>query len=157
MCVLSSRTAGSVIGTGVSALLSDWRRTATAVGGLSLLALGVYSARGATSVAARFIEARIGKPPLVRETSRLSLLDAARHPLRTASAAIGRLRAPSDALAGVVLAPSLEQRLRDVAIAAKNTRRNRGLYTNLLMYGPPGTGKTLFSKVTLAPAPLASP
>ncbi|CAF4753242.1 unnamed protein product [Pieris macdunnoughi] len=142
----SIQTAGSVIGTGVSALLTDWQRTATAVGGLSLLALGVYSARGATSVAARFIESRIGKPTLVRETSRLSLLDAARHPIRTAAAAVAKFRAPADALAGVVLAPSLERRLRDVAIAAKNTRRNRGLYTNLLMYGPPGTGKTLFSK-----------
>lgn len=58
---LFNRTAGSVIGTGLNALVTDWDKTLAAVGGLSLLALGVYSAKGATSVTARFIEARIGK------------------------------------------------------------------------------------------------
>jgi len=42
---------------------------------------------------------------------------------------------------------SLEARVRDVAIATRNTRQNKGLYRNILMYGPPGTGKTLFAKV----------
>jgi ATPase family AAA domain-containing protein 3A/B len=45
-----------------------------------------------------------------------------------------------------VLEPKLEERLRDVAIATRNTRQNRGLYRNILMHGPPGTGKTLFAK-----------
>lgn len=45
--------------------------------------------------------------------------------------------------------PSLEERVRDVAIATRNTRQNHGLYRNILMYGPPGTGKTLFAKVPL--------
>lgn len=49
------------MGTGLNALVTDWDKTLAAAGGLSLLALGVYSAKGATSVAARFIEARIGK------------------------------------------------------------------------------------------------
>lgn len=35
----------------------------------------------------------------------------------------------------------------DVAIATLNTKKNRGMYRNILMYGPPGTGKTLFAKV----------
>lgn len=42
--------------------------------------------------------------------------------------------------------PSLEERLRDIAIATRNTKRNRGFYRNILFYGPPGTGKTLFAK-----------
>lgn len=54
------RTAGSVLGTGLNALVTDWDKTLAAAGGLSLLALGVYTAKGATSVTARFIEARIG-------------------------------------------------------------------------------------------------
>ncbi len=37
------------------------------VAGLTLLAVGVYSARNATAVAGRYIEARLGKPSLVRE------------------------------------------------------------------------------------------
>lgn len=45
------------------------------------------------------------------------------------------------------LQPKLEERVRDIAIATRNTRNNRSLYRNILMYGPPGTGKTLFAKV----------
>ena len=47
-----------------------------------MIAIGVYAARTGTGVAGRFIEARLGKPSLVRETSRLSLLQSFRHPLQ---------------------------------------------------------------------------
>ncbi|XP_055377377.1 ATPase family AAA domain-containing protein 3A homolog [Condylostylus longicornis] len=137
------KTAGSVLGAGAEAMLTDWDKVLKAVGGLSLLALGIYSAKGATGVTARYVEARIGKPTLVGETSRFALLDAIKHPFQY----LKKLRSkPSDALQGVILNPKLEERLRDIAIATKNTRINRGLYRNILMYGPPGTGKTMFSK-----------
>ncbi|KAK9500133.1 hypothetical protein O3M35_001451 [Rhynocoris fuscipes] len=139
----SIKTAGSVIGSGVNSLLTDWDKTLTAVGGLSLLALGVYSARNVTALGARFIEARLGKPALVRETSRFSVLESLKHPVKT----VKKLQSkPADALAGVVLEPKLEERLRDVAIATKNTKQNKGMFRNILMYGPPGTGKTMFAK-----------
>ncbi|XP_078110577.1 uncharacterized protein LOC144520608 [Sander vitreus] len=139
----SIKTAGAVFGEGFRAFVSDWDKLTATVAGLTLLAAGVYTARNTTAVAGRYIEARLGKPSLVRETSRITVAEAIKHPIKTAK----RLRSrPQDALEGVVLSPTLEERVRDVAIATRNTRQNRGLYRNILMYGPPGTGKTLFAK-----------
>ncbi|XP_075966997.1 ATPase family AAA domain containing 3 [Anarhichas minor] len=139
----SIKTAGAVFGEGFRAFVSDWDKVTATVAGLTLLAVGVYSARNATAVAGRYIEARLGKPSLVRETSRFTVAEAIKHPIKTTK----RLKSkPQDALEGVVLSPSLEERVRDIAIATRNTRQNNGLYRNILMYGPPGTGKTLFAK-----------
>lgn len=139
----SIKTAGSVLGTGLNAFLQDWDKVAAAAAGISLLALGVYTAKGTTGVVARYIESRIGKPSLVRETSRINVVDTIRHPIKT----LKRIKSkPEDALSGVVLEPQLEERLRDIAIATKNTKQNKGMFRNILMHGAPGTGKTLFAK-----------
>eukprot|EP00093_Oithona_nana_P004649 04649.XXX_125213_127955_1 [CDS] Oithona nana genome sequencing. len=137
------RTAGSVLGAGAEAFFKDWDKITAAAGGISLLALGVYSAKRGTGVMASYVSARLGKPSLVRDTSRFSIFETFKHPMKT----IQKLRnTPQDALSGVVLEPTLEARLRDVAIATKNTKQNNGMYRNLLFYGPPGTGKTMFAK-----------
>ncbi|XP_063488138.1 ATPase family AAA domain-containing protein 3C isoform X1 [Symphalangus syndactylus] len=135
-------------GGGCSSLLELGEENAVAslghtVAGLTLLAVGVYSAKKATLVAGRFIEARLGKPSLVRETSRITVLEALRHPIQVSRRLLSR---PQDALEGVVLSPSLEARVRNIAITTRNIKKNRGLYRNVLTYGPPGTGKTLIAK-----------
>jgi ATPase family AAA domain-containing protein 3A/B len=143
---LISRTIGSVVGAGLQSFVSDWDQMAKAAGAISLLALGVYAAKNTTYLAARRMEAVLGKPSLVRETSRFSPLELISHPIQI----IKRLfKKPEEALAGVVLHPKLEERLRDIAIATKNTRFNKGAHRNVMFYGPPGTGKTLFAKVRI--------
>ncbi|XP_066915630.1 ATPase family AAA domain-containing protein 3-like [Clytia hemisphaerica] len=139
----SLKTAGSILGTGITNFLSDWDKISSTVAGLSLLAVGVYAAKMGTGVTARFVEARLGKPSLVRDTSRLTLFTTLRHPIKAAKRLLVK---PEDALKGIILEPKLNLRLHEVALSTANTRANNGMYRNLLLYGPPGTGKTMFAK-----------
>lgn len=138
-------TAGDVFGKGFKEFISDWEKVSSTAIGISLIAAGIYTAKHGIGIAGRFLEARVGKPSLVRNTSRLNIIDGAQHPFKTAKRLL-LSRKPADALRGVILEPALEERLRDIAISTKNTKRNNGLYRNILFYGPPGTGKTLFAK-----------
>jgi len=45
-------------------------------------AAGIYVAKNSVGVAARFIEARLGKPSLVRETSRFTAVGFLRNPIK---------------------------------------------------------------------------
>uniref|UniRef100_A0AAA9S3D5 ATPase family, AAA domain containing 3A n=1 Tax=Bos taurus TaxID=9913 RepID=A0AAA9S3D5_BOVIN len=98
----SIRTAGTLFGEGFRAFVTDWDKVTATVAGLTLLAVGIYSAKNATSVAGRYIEARLGKPSLVRETSRITVLEALRHPIQVSRRLLSK---PQDALEGVVLSP----------------------------------------------------
>ncbi|XP_068212844.1 ATPase family AAA domain-containing protein 3-A [Palaemon carinicauda] len=139
----SIKTAGSAIGTGIDTFLSEPTKIQAAVAGLVALTAGYYTAKGSLGIVFRYLEARLAKPSLVRETSRVSLFDAVRHPVES----IKKIKMKSeDVLEGVVLNPSVEERVRDIAIATKNTKYNKGMYRNILLHGPPGTGKTLFAK-----------
>lgn len=137
------KTASSTLGAGFQAFISDWDKVSATALGISMMALGVYAAKRGTGVAARYVEARLGKPRLVTDTSRISLLETLKHPIYMVKRLTSK---PHDALLGVVVKPQLEERLREIAIATKNTKRNRGMHCNILLHGPPGTGKTLFAK-----------
>ena len=54
------RTAGSILGSGANAFLKDWDKVTAAAAGISLLALGVYTAKRGTGVLASFVSARLG-------------------------------------------------------------------------------------------------
>ncbi|MCL4127524.1 UNVERIFIED_CONTAM: hypothetical protein GTU68_047170 [Idotea baltica] len=141
--ISSIKTASSAIGTGLNAFLSDPNKIAASVGGLVALTAGYFTAKGSLGVFFRFLEARLAKPSLVRDTSRVTPIDLLKHPIQSAKKF---QKKPEDVLSEVVLSPQLEERVRDIAIGTKNTKFNKGMYRNILLYGPPGTGKTLFAK-----------
>lgn len=137
------KTSGAVLGAGLEEFLNDPKKIVSVVGGLTVLAVGLYGAKRGTAVVARQVEARWGKPSLIRDTSRITASDIVRHPVKTFQTLF---RGSDDPLKGIILSPELESRLRDIAITTRNTKRNHGFFRNVLFHGPPGTGKTLFAK-----------
>eukprot|EP00978_Attheya_sp_CCMP212_P024570 scaffold77459_cov52-Attheya_sp.AAC.2 len=137
---------GKMIGQGLSSYLDDTeklRNTALAITGM---AAGIYTARTGIGIAGRFVEARLGKPSLVRETSRLTVGQLAKTPIASTKRVLGVGVQEQDALKGIVLENSLDNQLRKIAVSTANTKKNRAPFRHLLLHGPPGTGKTMFAK-----------
>lgn len=139
------QVAGSTLGTGLMAFFSDKEKLTSAVVSFTALALGIYTAKVTTGVAGRYVEARLGKPSLVRETSRRSTAQSIINPVPSIKRLLN-LEKIGDPLDGVVLEHKLDQRLRQVAVSTSNTKKNGAPFRHLLLHGPPGTGKTLFAK-----------
>ena len=59
------------------------------------------------------------------------------------------LEALGQGFAGVVLPPSVEAAIRDLAVSSRNAKRNRAPLRHVLFYGPPGTGKTLVAQASV--------
>ena len=124
-------------------MLTDSSKLVAVVGTFTLLALGIYTAKNVTLFTKNILESTIGKPKLVRDTSRISIL----HPFRFLSQTAHRLLTrPQLVMDGIFFNPILGTRLLNIALATYYTRTNNGNYRNLYLYGPPGTGKTLYAK-----------
>jgi len=144
--MLSIQEAGSTVGAGLQDFLSNSERRSAAVLTISAIALGVYSAKVSTGIAGRLVESRLGKPSLVRETSRDTGLSMLTGPVRRLVSRLSGGGAHKDIMDGIVLEDKVATRLRSVADSTRHTKRNRAPFRHLLLYGPPGTGKTLFAK-----------
>ncbi|CAL1532884.1 unnamed protein product [Lymnaea stagnalis] len=141
--IQSITTYGQVIGSGLTTFLNNWSMITAFAGGATLVVGGYYGVKHSFGLVFRSIESRLGKPSLVRETSRFTVGRALKHPIATVQ---NLIRKPDDPLKGIILKPNLEEKLRDIAIATRHTKKNNGYFRNILMYGPPGTGKTMFAK-----------
>ncbi len=137
--------AGKTIGEGVQGFLTDRQKLANVAGTLTVLAFGVYTAKISTSVAGKFIESRLGKPSLIRETSKTNFLQSIASPIKTLKQSFGSKDAKA-ALKDIVLEHNIETRLQRIAVSTAHTKANRAPYRHLLLHGPPGTGKTMFAK-----------
>lgn len=137
---------GKILGQGLSSYLDDkdkLRNTALMVTGI---AAGVYTAKTGIGISGRFVEARLGKPSLVRETSRMTFSQLAKSPLSSMKRILGVGTKADDAMTGIVLEKGLDSQLRKIALSTSNTKKNRAPFRHLLLHGPPGTGKTLFAR-----------
>ena len=119
-------------GKGATELLSNPQQITMLVGGLSILAAGVYSSREGAKFGFKQLEKYLGQPSLIRETSRGSFWSP-----KSAGANI---------LGDVQLERTMEIRVKQLATATANTRARKAPFRNILLYGPPGTGKTMAAK-----------
>jgi ATPase family AAA domain-containing protein 3A/B len=137
---------GTLLGQGLASYLNDTkqlRNTALTVTGI---AVGVITARTSIGIAGRFVEARLGKPSLIRETSRATLSQWVKSPYTMVSKLVQPKSNQGDALQGIILEPQLDVQLRKIAYSTSHTKQNRAPFRHLLLHGPPGTGKTLFAR-----------
>jgi ATPase family AAA domain-containing protein 3A/B len=137
---------GKLLGEGVSTYLDDKEKLRNTAILLTGVAAGIYTTKTGAGIAGRFIEARLGKPSLVRETSRLTVSSIVKHPLTSFKRTFGIGTSPQDAMKGIVLEESLDSQLRKIAVSTAHTKKNRAPFRHLLLHGPPGTGKTMFAR-----------
>jgi len=144
------------VGSGLKVYLSDFKNLMYLAGGMSLAFFGFQFAKASGRITTAFVEARMGKPSLVRETSRMTSF---REYMMTPVQAMyrqwivkGRLLPSSstqrekDILEGIFINEDLELSLKTLGHSIVNRKRHYAPFRNLLLYGPPGTGKTLFAK-----------
>jgi len=140
------------IGGGLRALLTDQNKLVVAVGGATALAAGIYTTREGARVVWGYVDRILGQPSLIRESSRgkypwsglisrnLSSVSRARDSTGGETAKNG------NGFGDVVLHPSLQKRIGQLANATANTKSHKAPFRNILFYGPPGTGKTMAAR-----------
>ncbi|XP_030934928.1 ATPase family AAA domain-containing protein 3-like [Quercus lobata] len=138
------------IGGGFRAILTDQNKLVVFVGGVTALAAGVYTTREGARVIWSYVDRILGQPSLIRESSR------GKYPWSGSfSRAMSTLSRGADkgsaskngnAFGDVVLHPSLQKRIEQLAGATANTKSHQAPFRNMLFYGPPGTGKTMAAR-----------
>ena len=126
---------GKLIGDGLSSYLDDTEKLRNTALTITGIAVGVYAARTSIGVAGRFVEARLGKPSLIRETSRLTATQFVRAPLASTKRLMGVGIHEQDALKGIVLEEGLDTQLRKIAVSTAHTKKNRAPFRHLLLHG----------------------
>jgi len=114
---------------------------------ISSLALTFHVAREGAKLCRSLIESTIGRPKLLRETSRKSIMieimqymihGISIHLLRTKMNDLAH-QSCEDVFDDVILPPPLKERVISIAKAARKVREHKAPHRHVLFYGPPGT------------------
>lgn len=109
--------------------------------GVTLGVVGVYYA---VKLVSRYIEMKMGKPTLVRESS----INGFRQAVKKFIVSLFKNEQGSeDILNDIIMSPDIQENLHTLAEDTRQTNEFGLPYQNVLFYGPPGTGKTEFAKI----------
>ncbi|KAL9225067.1 hypothetical protein vseg_001034 [Gypsophila vaccaria] len=137
------------IGGGLRAILTDQNKLIVAVGGVTALAAGIYTTREGAKVIWSYVDRILGQPSLIRESSRgkypwSGVFSRTMSTLRSSGGAA--VSKNGNSFGDVILHPSLQKRIQQLASATANTKAHQAPFRNMLFYGPPGTGKTMAAR-----------
>ncbi|XP_051193185.1 uncharacterized protein [Lolium perenne] len=139
------------IGGGLRTILTDQSKLTVAVIGVTGLAAGIYTTREGARVVWGYVDRILGQPSLIRESSR-GKYPWSGIPSRAMSTVTSKLKNGSNlgkdgkGFGDVILNPSLQKRVNQLANATANTKLHQAPFRNMLFYGPPGTGKTMAAR-----------
>ncbi|CAD6242865.1 unnamed protein product [Miscanthus lutarioriparius] len=139
------------IGGGLRTILTDQNKLVVAVGGITALAAGIYTTREGARVVWGYVDRILGQPSLIRESSRgkypwSGSLSRATSTLTSKLKNGSNLGKDGNGFGDVILNPSLQKRVKQLANATANTKLHQAPFRNMLFYGPPGTGKTMAAR-----------
>ncbi|KAL7003805.1 hypothetical protein U1Q18_004949 [Sarracenia purpurea var. burkii] len=138
------------IGGGLRAILTDQNKLVVAVGGVTALAAGIYTTREGARVLWSYVDRILGQPSLIRESSRGKYPWSGLFSRRMSSLSHNTDKASAstngNGFGDVILNPSLQKRIQQLASATANTKSHQAPFRNMLFYGPPGTGKTMAAR-----------
>ncbi|KAM0901983.1 hypothetical protein ACQ4PT_019542 [Festuca glaucescens] len=149
--VQAINTAFEHIGGGLRTILTDQSKLTVAVVGVTGLAAGIYTTREGARVVWGYVDRILGQPSLIRESSR-GKYPWSGVPSRAMSTVTSKLKNGSNlgkdgkGFGDVILNPSLQKRVNQLANATANTKLHQAPFRNMLFYGPPGTGKTMAAR-----------
>lgn len=126
----------------VKDVVSQPKQVALLLGAVLCFIAAYFAVRELVSVVREFIQSQLGKPSLVRETSRRGGLFSSFSWLWAPAAQQVVARAFED----VILAPADREQIIQLAVGTRNTKRSGAPYRHVLLHGPPGTGKTLVAR-----------
>ncbi|CAH1446580.1 unnamed protein product [Lactuca virosa] len=139
------------IGGGLRAILTDQNKMVVAVGGVTALAAGIYTTREGARVVWSYVDRILGQPSLIRESSRgkypwSGFFSRGLSSLSRGGGGGVATQNGKNAFGEVILNPSLQKRIQQLAGATANTKSHQAPFRNMLFYGPPGTGKTMAAR-----------